>query len=80
MAVLGECVVVLIISFSINLFFMRSDVSRCLQRTRSCDIRAVQSAHLVETPKLGGISVVIAATLGLWIFSPDEPANFFRFF
>ena len=80
MAVLGECVVVLIISFSINLFFMRSDVSRWLQLTRSCDIRAVQSAHLVETPRLGGISVVIAATLGLWMFSPDEHANFLPLF
>lgn len=75
MIVWGGFVAVLIISFSINLFFMRRDVSRWLQFTRSCDIKSVQCAHLVETSRLGGISVVIAASLGLWMFPPDVHAN-----
>lgn len=71
MIVWGECAIVLIISFSINLFFMRGDVSRWLQLTRGCDLKAVQSAHLIATPRLGGISVVIAASIGIWLFSPN---------
>jgi len=71
MVVWLECAVVLIISFGINLIFMRKDVSGWLQLTRSCDLGAVQSAHLVQTPRLGGISVVIAASFGLWIFPPE---------
>lgn len=75
MTVWSECAIVLIISFSINLFFMRPDVSRWLQRTRSCDLRAVQSAHLIATPRLGGISVVIAASIGIWMFPPEGYAD-----
>jgi UDP-GlcNAc:undecaprenyl-phosphate GlcNAc-1-phosphate transferase len=67
----GVSAIVLIVAFSINIFFMRRDVSRWLQRTRVCDLKAVQSAHLVKTSRLGGISVVIAASLGLWMFPPE---------
>ncbi|WP_162140881.1 MraY family glycosyltransferase [Pseudorhodobacter ferrugineus] len=68
---LGGYAFVLIISFSISLFLMRRDVSRWMQRKRGCDLRTVQSAHLVQTSRLGGISVVIATSLGLWMFPPE---------